>query len=89
MKSLLKSALAVLGIVSWFGAHAATKTLAGHDEIWRYRKGTSTPPANWQTAPDAVLDASWLEGQSGFGYADPTPETVNCHTILGMKTACT
>jgi mannosyl-glycoprotein endo-beta-N-acetylglucosaminidase len=37
---------------------------------WRYFKGLSAPATNWQTMPDASLDAAWLSGPGGFGYAD-------------------
>jgi hypothetical protein len=49
------------------------ETLIKAPEQWRYFLGTTTPPAteppsNWRTL--AFDDASWLQGQGGFGYAD-------------------
>ncbi|MGC6467733.1 MAG: hypothetical protein ACON5N_19300, partial [Akkermansiaceae bacterium] len=45
----------------------ATPLVNSGDE-WRYFKGTIAPQLNWQTIPDASLDASWLTGPGGFGY---------------------
>src|SRR5213075_353449 len=45
-------------------------SLVNHGDLWRYRKGTSAPPAGWQTNADATLDGSWLSGPGGFGYGD-------------------
>ena len=50
--------------------------LASHGDIWRYRKGTNAPPTGWQTSADDTLDASWLNGPGGFGYADNDDSTV-------------
>src|SRR6266540_2559336 len=50
--------------------------LVGHDDIWRYRKGTNAPPVGWQTNADAALDSSWLSGPGGFGYGDNDDATV-------------
>src|SRR6266542_5624447 len=50
--------------------------LVGHDDIWRYRKGTNAPPVGWQTNADAALDGSWLSGPGGFGYGDNDDATV-------------
>jgi hypothetical protein len=58
------------------------QSLVAHGDTWRYRKGTSANPAGWKTAADADLDASWLTGAGGFGYADNTPETQLCKTLL-------
>ena len=70
----------VLGFVN--SALAASEPLVNHGDIWEYRKGTNAPQANWKTASDADLDATWLAGAGGFGYADNAPETANCQTIL-------
>ncbi|MEY2410791.1 MAG: hypothetical protein QOF48_3461, partial [Verrucomicrobiota bacterium] len=35
-----------------------------------------------QTIADAALDSSWATGAGGFGYADNTPETAACLTLL-------
>jgi hypothetical protein len=45
-------------------------SLVNHGDLWRYRKGTSAPPAGWQTNADVALDSSWLSGPGGFGYGD-------------------
>lgn len=45
--------------------------LVSHGETWHYRLGTNAPQANWQTAADAVLDATWASAPGGFGYGDP------------------
>src|SRR6185295_18179164 len=45
-------------------------SLVNHGDLWRYRKGTSAPPAGWQTNAEATLDGSWLSGPGGFGYGD-------------------
>src|SRR6266542_264876 len=50
--------------------------LVNHGDLWRYRKGTSAPPAGWQTNADAALDSSWLSGPGGFGYGDNDDATV-------------
>ncbi len=43
-------------------------------ELWRYRKGTTAPPAGW-FAPQ-FDDSSWSEGPSGIGYGDDDDLTV-------------
>ncbi len=50
--------------------------LVSHPEIWRFRRGTNEPPANWHSMPDASLDASWESGPGGFGMADGDDATV-------------
>ena len=65
-------------------AQAADVPLVSHGEVWRYRKGkVNAPPASWKTAADATLDATWLTGKGGFGFADNANETSLCQTILG------
>ena len=49
---------------------AAPVALVSHNNSWSYRRGTSEPPATWQTVADASLDTSWATGPGGFGYAD-------------------
>src|SRR6266496_5376093 len=61
--------------------HAQTP-LVHHGDSWRYRKGTSAPQADWKTAGETGLDASWLTGNGGIGYADNATETSLCQTIL-------
>jgi hypothetical protein len=48
--------------------------LAGTGEIWKYRKGTSEPPAAWKD-PD-FDDFDWLSGPTGIGYGDDDDATV-------------
>src|SRR5204862_77108 len=48
----------------------------------RYHKGSTAPQADWKTAADSNLDASWLSGAGGIGYADNAPETALCQTLL-------
>jgi hypothetical protein len=50
--------------------------LVNPDDLWRYRKGTSPPPIGWHTAPEAMLDSSWLNGPGGFGYGDNDDATI-------------
>lgn len=40
--------------------------LAAVGDMWRYFKGTSEPPADWNLP--GFADAAWLSGPSGFGY---------------------
>ena len=51
-------------------------TLVNSGDDWHYFKGTAAPPANWQTIPDASLDASWLTGPGGIGYGDGDDATI-------------
>ncbi len=41
---------------------------------WRYLKGLSAPPGNWNTT--AFSDSSWAQGQAGFGFGDGDDATV-------------
>ena len=81
MKKHLVCLLAVLSC-SLASNWAASTPLVNHGDTWRYHKGTNAPQSNWRTVADASLDATWLTGAGGFGYADNTPETVNCLTLL-------
>ncbi|HEY2953342.1 MAG TPA: hypothetical protein VGK40_12205 [Verrucomicrobiae bacterium] len=56
--------------------------LVNHGDSWRYRKGTNAVQGDWKTASDAGLDATWLTGNGGIGYAGNAPERINCQTIL-------
>src|SRR5207249_8804619 len=68
----------------------AQTPLVNHGDSWRYRKGTSAPQSDWKTASDSGLDASWLTGNGGLGYADNATETMLCQTILSdMRNAYT
>jgi hypothetical protein len=65
---------------------AQAQSLVAHGGSWRYHKGTNAPATNWRTATDASLDATWLTGNGGFGYADGATETSLCATMLtGMR----
>ena len=62
--------LLALILVPAVSAQLAPTALVAHGAPWKYRKGTSEPPANWASVSDASLDASWLTGPGGFGYGD-------------------
>ena len=69
---------------------AAPQPLVNHSDAWHFRKGTNAPQSNWKTMADDGLDATWLIGNGGFGYADNAPETANCQTLLSdMQTGYT
>src|SRR5438132_1420987 len=72
----------ILMSLAQFLFQASAQTLVAHGDTWRYRKGTSANPAGWKTAADANLNATWLTGAGGFGYADNTTETSLCKTLL-------
>src|SRR5436190_1024047 len=71
----------------------APLSLVNHGDVWHYRKGTSAPPAGWQTNADATLDNSWLSGPGGFGYGDaaivgeatPLNDMLNGYTTLYIR----
>jgi len=63
-------------------SRGASISLVSHTNTWRYRKGTSAPQTNWKTVADAGLNATWLSGNGGIGYADNTNETSRCATLL-------
>src|SRR5690242_15178705 len=63
-------------------ASVSAQTLVSHSDIWRYRKQTTATPVGWKTATDATLNATWLTGPGGFGYADNPTETSLCGTLL-------
>ena len=48
--------------------------LVRSNEIWRYRKGTSEPPASWLS--EGFDDSAWLSGPTGIGYGDDDDRTV-------------
>jgi hypothetical protein len=74
--------LCLLGWVSSGPQLDAQTALVNHGDSWRYRKGTNAPQSGWKTVADASLDATWLTGNGGFGYADNTTETMFCQTLL-------
>lgn len=62
---------------------AAPTPLVTHADVWRFHEGTNAPLPSWQTSLDAQLDPTlWGSGAGGFGYADNTPELVDCQTVL-------
>jgi len=64
-------------------ASEAAVSLVNHGDAWRYRKNNgSGPQSNWKSVTDSGLDASWLTGNGGFGFADNTNETGLCQTLL-------
>ena len=63
-------------------AASGQQALVNHGDSWRYRKGTNAPQADWKTAADGSLNAAWLTGNGGFGYANNTNETQLCQTLL-------
>jgi hypothetical protein len=73
--------LALTGGPSPLGA--ASVPLVNSAEVWSYHKGTNAPQADWKTASDTELETNqWATGQGGFGFADNSAETGNCHTLL-------
>ena len=52
------------------GTALTAAPLVNHGDDWRYFKGSVAPQANWQTVDGTALDAAWLTGPGGFGYAD-------------------
>src|SRR5688572_8779976 len=79
LKRFLVAALGALGV--WTSL-AAPFPLVSHGDAWRYHKGTNSPQADWKTTAGANLDATWLTGNGGFGFADNSPERANCQTLL-------
>ena len=56
-------------------------------DIWKYKLGTSEPPANWKNL--GFNDQTWQSGPSGFGYGDDDDSTLvptSIHTIYIRKT---
>jgi hypothetical protein len=83
MYYLLRGGLLIFLLIPAFESPAQTISLVNHTNTWRYRKGqTSSPQANWKTVAEAGLDATWLTGNGGFGFADNANETNQCRTIL-------
>ncbi|HTD85186.1 MAG TPA: hypothetical protein VK850_01290, partial [Candidatus Binatia bacterium] len=82
MKIIVRGGLLLLLLVPFVPSSAATISLVNHTNVWRYRKGTSAPQSNWKTVAEGSLDATWLSGQGGIGYADNPTETMECRTVL-------
>jgi hypothetical protein len=79
-RALVRAAGLLIFLTFLTSAHA--QSLVNHTDPWRYRKGTSAPQADWKMATETQLDASWLTGKGGFGFADNSPEVSLCQTIL-------
>ncbi len=74
---------AIADCTAFFTMPAARVPLAMHEDDWHYRAGTNAPRADWKTADEAALDATWQSGPGGFGYSTAsTNETVNCATLV-------
>ena len=56
------------------GSTSTTMRVIAVGDTWKYFKGTSAPPAGWNTI--AFSDASWLSGPTGIGYGDGDDATV-------------
>ena len=65
---------------------AADLALVNRGDAWSYRKGTNAPQADWKIAAYASLDATWLTGPGGFGYADGDDATVLSDMMGGSPT---
>ncbi len=68
---------------------ASAVPLVTHSDTWHYRKGTSAPQADWKTAADASLDATWLTGSGWIGYGDGSGATAAGTTLSDMQQTTT
>jgi hypothetical protein len=50
------------------------ETAVYEGDTWRYRIGTSNPPANWNNT--GFDDSGWASGPGGFGYGDGDDATI-------------
>lgn len=50
------------------------ETILDWGDVWKYRLGTSEPPANWKNL--GFDDQLWSSGPSGFGYGDDDDSTI-------------
>src|ERR1043166_6156437 len=82
MNPVVKLATVLFCSMLLWTSTSAQMPLVNHGDSWRYRKGTSAPQVGWKTAAETGLDASWLTGNGGIGYANNTTETSLCQTIL-------
>ena len=51
-----------------------SSTVFEEGSIWKYFKGTTTPPGTWKTLN--FVDSEWLTGPTGIGYGDEDDATV-------------
>ncbi len=58
--------------------YGATTFVGEADTAWRYRKGVSEPPADWNTVGfnEATDTETWTTGQTPVGYGDGDDNTV-------------
>ncbi len=84
MNTFLFTSRAILALaIGWVSTLAAVPVaLVNHGDIWLYRKGDSAPQTGWQILDESALEASWIPGPGGFGYADNSNETADCGTLL-------
>lgn len=68
---------------------ASAVPLVNHTDTWHYRKGTSAPQADWKTAADVALDASWLTGPGWIGFGDGSGATAAGTTLTDMRQTTT
>ena len=78
MKHFLALALAFCILSPAFAQidHWETAVQAGN--MWKYRLGTSEPPATWKET--SFNDASWSQGNGSIGYGDGDDQTVISRT---------
>ena len=67
---LLDNGISVVDDISIIGGGVTTVDTPFIEvgETWRYFKGTTAPPASWNTL--GFNDGSWLQGATGIGYGD-------------------
>jgi hypothetical protein len=53
------------------------ETAVFNNDIWSYFVGTSEPDTNWRSI--YFDEASWMQGQGGFGYSDNDDNTIIPH----------
>lgn len=53
---------------------SAVLPVVPQNDVWKYRKGTSAPPYNWNAV--GFNDSSWQEDPVGIGYGDGDDETI-------------
>jgi hypothetical protein len=83
MKTIKGHRLPVIWLLAAAIPVQAATPLVDHADVWRYHKGnTGAWQPDWKTATDANLDATWLPGNGGFGFAGNAFETSLCQTLL-------
>ncbi len=65
-------------------AQAATQAFIMKGDVWRYRIGSSEPPAGWSTL--AFDDSGWLQGATEFGFGE-RDEATNVESVYGHRWA--